>query len=327
MLALAAASKDFGWTQKELRNKIAIWRGYDIIREAGGWVSLIFAGMGLYRFCKYRLGFCPKNMIILKRLRLRFEVAADTIHPEWRRMLSVVGEQTTCTYFGHPCDWVVGRDDPPIPLADTYIQWTPDFNFEHLEDSIIDEQVWGSIDPRTETQKFQHTLPKQFSCAKCSSIQSNDPRTNECDCFPTLFGSGSRQPCPVQIFRTDNGRNNGLLACCPFDRGTAIGEFVGVITKGLRDLDVVQMSGPAGVYQIWQGRQGNYTRFVNHSCQPNSQYERFVWLGVQRVVLVSKGISAGEEITVDYSDDYWSCLDKECLCGENCCRFKKKRGS
>ena len=77
-------------------------------------------------------------------------------------------------------------------------------------------------------------------------------------------------------------------------------------------------------YQIWQGRQGNFTRFVNHSCHPNSQYERFLWLGQQRVVLVSKGIDAGSEITVDYSDRYWMNLDKKCLCGETCCRFKDR---
>jgi SET domain-containing protein len=87
----------------------------------------------------------------------------------------------------------------------------------------------------------------------------------------------------------------------------------------------MQTSGPAGQYQIWQGRQGNYTRFVNHSCQPNSQYENFSWLGVQRIVLVSKGISMGAEITVDYSNDYWDHLDKECLCGESRCRFKRKK--
>jgi len=58
-------------------------------------------------------------------------------------------------------------------------------------------------------------------------------------------------------------------------------------------------------YQIWQGREGNHTRFINHSCHPNSEYERFVWLGTQRIVLVSKGVRAEEEITVDYSDVYW----------------------
>ena len=56
---------------------------------------------------------------------------------------------------------------------------------------------------------------------------------------------------------------------------------------------------------IIDATKGNVTRFVNHSCQPNSQFERFVWVGAQRIVLVSKSIEAGEEITVDYSDNYW----------------------
>jgi len=66
---------------------------------------------------------------------------------------------------------------------------------------------------------------------------------------------------------------------------------------------------------------GNYTRFINHSCAPNSQFQKFTWLGTERILLVSKGIDAGEEITVDYSHEYWEGLDKKCLCGEACCRY------
>jgi SET domain-containing protein len=38
---------------------------------------------------------------------------------------------------------------------------------------------------------------------------------------------------------------------------------------------------------------------------------------------VSKGIEAGIEITVDYTESYWRGLDKKCLCGESCCRYNK----
>ena len=77
-------------------------------------------------------------------------------------------------------------------------------------------------------------------------------------------------------------------------------------------------------YQIFQGRRGNFTRFVNHSCNPNSQYERFSWMGLQRIVLVSRGIEAGNEITVDYGERYWENLDKVCRCGEGCCRYRDR---
>ncbi|KAL1632612.1 hypothetical protein SLS56_003511 [Neofusicoccum ribis] len=205
--ALMEACQDFGWSEKDLRNKMAIWRGYYEIKEAAGWVALVFAGMGIYRFCKYRISFDKEAMQRLASLRPRLEVAADTLQPQWRQLLSFIGEPS------------------------------------------------------------------------------------------------ERQP---------------------FERGMAVGEFVGLVTRGLRDMDVMQGETNGNIYQIWQGRQGNYTRFVNHSCHPNSQFEKFTWLGVQRIILVSKGIEAGQEITVDYSGRYWTNLDKECLCGESCCRYRNR---
>jgi SET domain-containing protein len=78
-------------------------------------------------------------------------------------------------------------------------------------------------------------------------------------------------------------------------------------------------------YQISQGKKGNFTKFVNHSCVPNCQFQTFVWLGVQRTVLVSNGVCARQEITVDYSDRYWQKLRKGCLCKQAACRFKDRQ--
>lgn len=74
-------------------------------------------------------------------------------------------------------------------------------------------------------------------------------------------------------------------------------------------------------YQIFQGRMGNFTRFINHSCRPNSQFQKFIWRGRERIITISRGVPAGSEITVDYSDYYWRQLNKNCLCGEPGCRF------
>ncbi|KAL1619633.1 hypothetical protein SLS54_006570 [Diplodia seriata] len=318
--ALMEACHDFGWSEKDLRNKMAIWRGYHEIKEAAGWVALVFAGMGIYRFCKYRISFDKEAMQRLATLRPRFEVAADTLQPQWRQLLSFIGESSERTFHGHPHDWVVEENSMPVPLASTYLQWDPRFTYEHIDFSVVDVDAWGLSDPR----ELSSDKPQQsFTCDACKELQSDDPAVNSCRCFPSLYG-GPRNPCPVQVFRTPNGRNNGLVACCPFERGTAIGEFVGLVTRGLHNMDVMQGETNGKAYQIWQGRQGNYTRFVNHSCHPNSQFEKFTWLGVQRIVLVSKGIGAGHEITVDYSGRYWTNLDKECLCGESCCRYRNR---
>lgn len=321
--ALVEACTDFGWSEKELRNKMAIWRGYHEIKEAGGWAALVFAGMGIYRFCKYRVGFDKDSMQRLRNIRPAVEVAADTLHPNWRKLLSAVGEPCEAVYPGHPHDYVVYLDGTaPVTLSRTYLQWDSNFTYQQIDESIVDERAWAGDDPRW-TPPNQSDPSALYMCDNCGKEQSDDPKRNACSCFPSLFGTAQPLPAPVMVFRTSNGRNNGLMALCPFERGALVGEFVGLVTKGLSDVDVMESTSANGTgYQIWQGRHGNFTRFVNHSCKANAQYQRFSWLGTQHIVLVSKGIEAGEEITVDYSDKYWKGLDKKCLCGHSCCRYQ-----
>ncbi|KAH6633179.1 hypothetical protein C7974DRAFT_310160 [Boeremia exigua] len=312
------ACQDFGWSEKELRNKMAIWRGYKEVKDAAGWAALVFAGMGIYRFCKYRVGFDKDAMRRLRNLRKRLEMAADTLHPHWRQLLAIVGEPSTLQYPGHPHEWVVFEDGTdPVPLRETYLDHNRYFAFEHIDESIIDESVWGCEDPRwTPQTNAIARINGQYLCASCGEQQSDDSKTNACFCFPSLFGCVKRKPPPIQVFRAPDGKNNGLLALTSFERGAAIGELVGLITKGMSGRDVMDSSTPLANYQIWQERIGNYTRFANHSCKANAQSSTFTWLDTQRVIIVSKGIEAGTEITLDYGDKYWAGLDKACLCGD-----------
>ena len=320
------ACQDFGWSEKELRNKMAIWRGYKEVKDAAGWAALVFAGMGIYRFCKYRVGFSDNATRRLRNVRKRLEVAADTLHPHWRQVLAIVGEPSTLQYPGHPHEWVVFEDGTdPIPLRQTYLDHNRCFAFEHIDESIIDESAWGCEDPRWMPQPDKIArINGQYICASCGEQQSDDPKLNACFCFPSLFGCVKRKSPPIQVFRTPDGKNNGLLALTSFERGAAIGELVGLITKGVSGRDVMDSSTPLANYQIWQERIGNYTRFANHSCKANAQSSTFTWLDTQHVVIVSKGIEAGTEITLDYGDKYWAGLDKACLCGEACCRYKTR---
>ena len=318
-LVMMEACSNFEWSEKDLRNRMAIWKGYREIKDAAGWTALTFAGPGIYRFCKYRMGFDQDAISKLQSLQSRFEVAADTIQPQWRQTLTLVGVSNQLCYRGHPHDWVVGKRKDPEPLARTYRQWDPKFSFEHIDSSIVDTDAFGSYDPR------RVASGPNFLCSMCSKTQSETAEKNECDCFSDLFGPNARSLCPVQVFSTEDGRNNGLIACCSFERGAPIGEFVGIVTKDLEDVDVMQSQGAAGVsYQIWQGRKGNFTKFINHSCVPNCQFQSYVWLGVQRTILVSKGVGAGQEITVDYSDRYWQRLQKTCLCKQAACRYRSR---
>ena len=305
---------------------MAVWQGYKEVKDAAGWVALVFAGMGIYRFCKYRIEFTSDAMKRLQGLRKRFELAADTLHPNWRQILSIVGATPRSQYAGHSHDWVVFEDgSDPVTLRSTYLEYDPQFQFEQIDESVIDHKAWGCDDPRWIPQPQAVAQGNGiYFCSACGNQQSDDAKANTCTCFPSLFGCVKQKPPLVQIYRTPDGRNNGLLALTAFDRGTEIGEFIGLVTKDVRHLDIIHSSTETTSYQIWQGRQGNFTRFINHSCKPNAQFTKFTWLDTQRIVLVSKGIEASTEIMVDYGDRYWEGLDKKCLCGESCCRYRRE---
>ncbi|KAJ4673516.1 hypothetical protein HRR92_005227, partial [Exophiala dermatitidis] len=81
-----------------------------------------------------------------------------------------------------------------------------------------------------------------------------------------------------------------------------------------------QSSRPAFV--IDSAVRGNWTRYINHSCRPNTRFET-VNLGHRRVVLVKamRGIDYGEELTIDYGDAYFTAFDYGCKCGYGSCRY------
>ncbi|KAI9755325.1 MAG: phospholipid scramblase 1 [Chaenotheca gracillima] len=66
---------------------------------------------------------------------------------------------------------------------------------------------------------------------------------------------------------------------------------------------------------------GNWTRYMNHSCEPKAKFQDVI-LGNRRktLVITKEPIYFGEEITVDYGCDYWG-GDAVCQCGEDTCKY------
>ncbi|KAF8428218.1 hypothetical protein EV426DRAFT_332991 [Tirmania nivea] len=328
ILALKESRSVFECSEKEMRNKLAIWSGYKKIKDTGGWPALIFAeeGGGVYNVCKYRAGGWKEGIFDeLEQLREAIELAADTLQPEWRRLIEVLFgsdngiPERRCWEGQYPHQWVIGLDGTPIPLSETYLGG---LEYELIEASVIDEESWGDRDPRRVVPEGD----EPYLCNTCGEIQSEEPLGNKCLCYPDLYGGGAGRRggkySPVQICRTQD-KGNGLIARLPIPAGAGVGEFVGTITRGLRGVDVMEGGIEPNKYQISQARRGNFTRFINHSCNPNTQFKVFIWLGIERIIIVSNGVKAGTEVTVDYSNGYWEGLDKVCRCGEEQCRFPR----
>ncbi|EXJ63587.1 uncharacterized protein A1O5_11348 [Cladophialophora psammophila CBS 110553] len=76
-------------------------------------------------------------------------------------------------------------------------------------------------------------------------------------------------------------------------------------------------------YTIDAAHRGGWTRYINHSCAPNTEYV-VVNLGQRTRVVVRarRRIAFAEELTVDYGRGYFDNLRMACRCGEPRCRHK-----
>ena len=71
------------------------------------------------------------------------------------------------------------------------------------------------------------------------------------------------------------------------------------------------------------GPKGNLARFMNHSCQPNCETQKWTVGGDTRVGLFAiDDISAGSELTFNYNLECVGTDKKKCQCGApNCSGF------
>ena len=83
----------------------------------------------------------------------------------------------------------------------------------------------------------------------------------------------------------------------------------------------VPLKGHAG-YAVDSALKGNWTRFINHSCDYNTTFER-INIGQRETLLIQarKPIKFGQEITVDYDVDYFVGFGIGCKCGALKCKF------
>lgn len=101
---------------------------------------------------------------------------------------------------------------------------------------------------------------------------------------------------PLVVIKASAIHGRGLFARCDISRGTLIGSYEGKRTKNDGKY-VLWLEDDAGDAYGINGR--NETRYVNHSSRPNAVFEGPSLLAIRK-------ITAGEEITHHYGDDWRS---------------------
>jgi SET domain-containing protein len=115
---------------------------------------------------------------------------------------------------------------------------------------------------------------------------------------------------------------SGCFAATQFKKNQTVAEFIGekispaegaARRRGRRRFAICALDED---WEIDAGVGGNYTRYLNHSCDPNCE----VRIEAGHIMIYARRpILAGEEITVDYETSYHS-NRKRCHCGAANCR-------
>nr|XP_032806735.1 histone-lysine N-methyltransferase NSD2-like isoform X4 [Petromyzon marinus] len=163
------------------------------------------------------------------------------------------------------------------------------------------------------------------------------------ECHPSICPAGDRcqnqaftkraYP-PSQIVKTA-GRGWGLLTLVSIRKGEFVNEYVGELIDEEECRKRIKYAHEKNLSNFYMltiekdriidaGPKGNFSRFMNHSCQPNCETQKWTVNGDTRVGLFATSdiATAGTELTFNYNLD---CLGNEktiCKCGApNCSGF------
>ncbi|XP_042313013.1 histone-lysine N-methyltransferase NSD2 isoform X3 [Sceloporus undulatus] len=162
------------------------------------------------------------------------------------------------------------------------------------------------------------------------------------ECHPQVCPAGDscqnqcftkRQYPETKIIKTD-GKGWGLIAKRDIKKGEFVNEYVGELIDEEECMARIKYAHENDITHFYMltidkdriidaGPKGNYSRFMNHSCQPNCETLKWTVHGDTRVGLFAvRDIPTGTELTFNYNLD---CLGNEktvCKCGApNCSGF------
>ncbi|EGN99339.1 hypothetical protein SERLA73DRAFT_73872 [Serpula lacrymans var. lacrymans S7.3] len=188
---------------------------------------------------------------------------------------------------------------------------------------------------------FTFNVPSGVEVIECNN------RCN-CDVF-TCKNRVAQKPrdVPIEVFKTRN-TGWGARAVVPVEAGKVLGIYTGTLTRRedvenlpeshmgyLFDLDCTESeddNDTGDKYSVDSYECGNWTRFINHSCNPNLSVYAVVYDTVRGMNIpylafaAIKDIPARAELTINYypaaemDDDTLMQKGSQCMCGSPGCR-------
>lgn len=189
---------------------------------------------------------------------------------------------------------------------------TQDQSFAFL--TLLEQQTYFNMHFLTHL-KFQQHKDLMWVLHRSAKKLENESIKRKNLWIDSLYGNAflSKKYAPSYVKWIDPLIGYGLFAKEDIPQYSLIGEYTGIIRKRCRQLDkandyifgyvVAQSETP---YIVDASKEGNYTRFINHSDEPNLHSTWLISKGICHIILVSKSyIPKDTQITYDYGPYYW----------------------
>ncbi|KAF3002073.1 hypothetical protein E8E13_009424 [Curvularia kusanoi] len=173
------------------------------------------------------------------------------------------------------------------------------------------------------------------TCAFCACSAETSNKLCKCTTSPWSSRSTERWRAQhIELRWISDAVGLGTYALRPLRGGTVLGEYTGELVSG-RDVESGYMLAVGNDVNATMGyidalRVGGWTRFINHSCRPNTYFGTMrVGEELRYVVTASRDVRGEEEVTCDYGRRYWEVQNEKgwwCACGEKGCRFSEAAG-
>jgi len=233
-----------------------------------------------------------------------------------------------------------GNDDVPMQPIRTDIGGVTSYctiaatNVLNAGDWQNEPRPAGFVGPTWPPTRIEHLLGRPHFTEYC--IGCNDD-TRPCNCSYEKWSALIADFVTAKIaIRAVPNKGDGGFARGKIYKEAFVGEFTGRVlprtTQELGEADQyyssIMIGEFSGTYEghpsAWVdcAHTGSIARFYNHSCEPNAK----IWeyrSGMSHRILVYQTlqeIEEGEEITVDYGENWFAGLDQLCLCETASCK-------
>ncbi|KAL8817715.1 MAG: hypothetical protein Q9223_003507 [Gallowayella weberi] len=205
-----------------------------------------------------------------------------------------------------------------VPATDGILQRPNYQSVLHLD---VPTNVYDS---KAFSQDPSARAPSDDICESCNH--------NMCDCEPSTSDDITRPL--TELIHSSAEKGVGVRTLQQIKKGVVLDEYVGELKPAASVTDqtyALKLDLPMGhrfrsdanPILIDSQVYGNWTRYINASCNPSLQFVPAIIGGKHRVMVVAtRDINTFEELTIGYGDDYWLGSDtKTCGCNEPNCQY------